>query len=100
MALLVVERLVQQKYLMGGEPQRLQLPAQLVVRVSIQPPGQQRMEVARAQVHLHRFRRMERIREIANGAQLLADGAALLLGAQDQRLGFALSESFLTIRTD
>src|SRR5579884_1220870 len=100
MALLIVERFVQQKNLTSREAQRLQLPAQLVIGMPIQPPRQQGLEMTRAQIHLHRLGRVQRIRQIANRALLLADDAAMFFGADNKRLRFALSQRFLAIGTD
>ena len=75
--MLVVERFVKQKDLPSRETHHLELPAQLVIGMSIQPPRQQGLEMTRTQLDLDRLGGMQRIGQIANRAQLLADGAAM-----------------------
>src|SRR5579871_6545304 len=70
-----------------------------MIGMSIQPPRQQRLEMAGTQIHLHRMGRVKRIRQITNRALLLADETAMLLGADDERLALSLGQGFLTVRT-
>jgi len=47
-----------------------------------------------AQVDFHKARPVQWKSQVANGAELMADGAAAIFGPRDQRIGFTHGQGF------
>ena len=64
-----------------------------------EPPGNEAAKMFAAQVDFDRPRGTERISQIADAAQMIANGATALIDAFDDRLRFADGEAFEAVRT-
>src|SRR5262245_37266482 len=100
MAALVVERLVEQEDLLAAQSDRLQAAANHAVGIAIESPAEEGVEVSRAQLDGQRILSVQGEGEIADGANLAADGATVRDEAIDKRLAFAQRELLLAVGAD
>jgi hypothetical protein len=96
----VIEGVVQKKDAADLQPKREKLSPQLCKRMWPQAPADHRTQVLAAQVDLHRPRGVQRKCQEANGAELMANRAAMRLGSGDQRLTLTHGQSLHAIRTE
>lgn len=96
----VIEGVMEEEHAADLQPKREELSPQLRECVRPQAPADHGTQVLPAQVNLHRPRRVQRKRQEANGAQLMADGTTVRFGPGDQRFAFTDGQGFHAIRTE
>jgi hypothetical protein len=99
-AVVIVKGIVQEKDEAHFQADLEQLAAELGERMRTQTPAQKTAKVLAAQIDFHRARPVQGVGEIANRAELVADGTAAIFGASDERIGFAHGQGFQAMRTE
>jgi hypothetical protein len=98
-SVVIVKRLVQKKHLRGPDAETAELAAKLLEGVRTEAAGNEAAEMFGTEIDLDRSTRMKGIREVAQGAEVMADGATMPFGPFVDRLRFAMSEAFETVGT-
>ena len=98
-AVVVVEGVVQEEDVGGAEFEAGELASQLFKGVRAETAGDERAEVVAAQIDLDRSFGVKRKRHVANGAEVIADGATAIQNPLDDRFRFARCKQLKTLRT-
>jgi hypothetical protein len=94
----IIEGVVKKKDAADLQAKREKLSPQLCKRMWPQAPTDHCTQVLPAQVDLHRPRRVQRKRQEANGAELMANRTAVRLGPGDQGLALTHGQGFHAVR--
>jgi hypothetical protein len=98
--MLIVERLVQEEDLLGGQPQGIEAFAQLLEGGAIEVSFEESLEVPGTEIDLDRVGGVEGIGEVGDGAHIATGGTAVGLRGFDERVAFSQGEEFLAIGAD
>src|SRR5215831_16648338 len=97
--MLIVEGLVQEEDLRDLELEAAELTTQLLEGVRTKPARHEGADVLRAELHLHRAPRMQRERDVAHRAQMVAHRTAALLRLRHQRRSLSHCQCFQAVGT-
>ena len=99
-SVLVVKGIVQKEHVAHFETDRRELPTQLLERMRTQPACDDRTQVLGTKLDFDGPARVQRERDVANRAQVMAYRATLAVSARNQRFPFADGKRFQTVRAE
>lgn len=96
----IVKGVMQEEHVAHFHADGRELPAKLLEGVGSQSACDDGAKVLCAKLDLNGSPGMQRKRDVAHGAKMVADRATFAIGARDERLAFADGQRFQTVRAE